>query len=174
MYGVRRRVAVLGVVVAATVLAGCGGGSSAAPPTSSTTAGQGSGNAKSTSTPPAYDAKLANEPCSLITMSQARAALGQSLRTPTQAPLGPTCIFHSTKGTEVATMAVEKEQFDQIRPKVSGIKTATVAGKATYCGVYGKPTLFAPLDSDSLLVISAPCPQAQKMAAAALPRLTGS
>jgi hypothetical protein len=110
-------------------------------------------------------------PCALVSQSQAQSILGISLQAPTEAPLGPTCIFKSTKGTIAATLAIEAESLDQIRGQMHDAQVSSLQGHQAVCGTYGRPTLYASLKGGSLLVVSAPCPMAQRLAADALPHI---
>lgn len=107
-------------------------------------------------------------PCKLVTQAEAQSALGIPLRPLTEAPLGPTCIFESEQGNIAATLAVEQASVDQLRSRLPQMQATITDGHQGYCGTYGKPTLFVSLTKTSLLVVSAGCGQAEKLATDAL------
>jgi hypothetical protein len=131
-------------------------------------AGCGGGPARAPARAPA---DAARHPCQLVTKAEASSILRTAVLEPHEAPLGPTCILEAKSGAVLATVALENISFDQLRSRVSGLVTAPEAGRSTYCGTLGQPTLWAPLAAGNVLVITAPCPQAQALASAALARL---
>lgn len=117
---------------------------------------------------------LVPHPCSLVTTAEAQAALGGQLDQPVEAPQGPTCIFKLTSGTIAATIAVENAPLARFIDRMKGSKSLVIAKHLTYCGILGSPTLVSEVGANSLLVVSAPCSVAQKLAADALPHLDSS
>lgn len=121
--------------------------------------------------PAGATADAARHPCQLITKREASSVLHAAIADPHEAPLGPTCILEAKSGAVMATIAVENIAFDQVRPRVTALVASSAAGRSTYCGTLGQPTLWAPLAPASALVIVAPCSQAQALASLALSRL---
>jgi len=157
-WGLARAKRELACMMAATAVvlaaaAGCGGAS---------------GATAVTSTPQ----QAAAHPCRLVTQAQAASALHVALQAPREAPLGPTCVLQAKSGPVVGTLAVQRGDLSQVSARAVGLMMATEAGRATYCGTLGQPTLWAPLDSGSMLVISAPCNDARALAAIALRRIS--
>ncbi|HLY48740.1 MAG TPA: hypothetical protein VKR21_06035, partial [Solirubrobacteraceae bacterium] len=93
------------------------------------------------------------------------------VQTSHEAPLGPTCVFESTAGTIVATLAMEHGTFDRLRPLVRDVAAVTDRGRTTYCGTLGQHMLWAPVAADEMLVITAPCDSARTLASLVLPRI---
>ncbi len=110
-------------------------------------------------------------PCTLLSRSKVQSALGQPVATAKEAPLGPTCIYSSGAGAQLATVAVPQGSAQQVQARMSNAQTTTTGGHQVTCGLYGQPTLVAPLTPTSFLEISAPCPAAVKLAGDALARL---
>jgi hypothetical protein len=110
-------------------------------------------------------------PCSLVTRTQARAILGESLQLPFQAPQGPTCIYRTTKGKGLVTVAVQNVEFHKLAKQVQQPTKVTLAGRTGTCGQYGQPTLYFPLSQGRVLTIAAPCDVAKQFASHAVKRL---
>jgi hypothetical protein len=106
-----------------------------------------------------------------VSKVEAESILGRPLDQPVEALQGPTCIFKSTNGTIAATIAVETVPLARFRSGMKGVHVESVAKHQTFCGTFGSPTLVSQLDRGALLVVSAPCPVAQRLAAHALPRV---
>ena len=123
---------------------------------------------------PVAKAPVVPHPCSLVTTTEAQSALGRQIAQPIEAPQGPTCIFRLTSGTIAATIAVEDAPLTRYLDRMQGSKSAVLAKHLTYCGSLGSPTLVSEVGANSVLVVSAPCSVAEKLAADALPHLDGA
>jgi hypothetical protein len=111
------------------------------------------------------------EPCKLVSASQAGTIVGGPVGRPVEAPLGPTCIYHSLRDGRVVTMSVEAANFTRIKQYLRGIRSLRMAGYTAYCGTYGQPTTVVPLGRGRVLQVTAPCVVGFRFAATALPRL---
>jgi hypothetical protein len=170
-------------------IAGCGGGaahSTAQPGTKDnpsvarltppTETGR-SNEAAATTTAPgragASDGTRASErsqrPCSLVTRSQAAAIVGTALAKPVTAPKGPTCIYRAARDKRLFSLAVPVLAFDdRLRRQLGRPQRLVVSNRPAYCATASQPTLYVPLDGGRVLIVTAPCAKAQKLAAAAL------
>jgi hypothetical protein len=117
----------------------------------------------------------AQNPCTLVTASEAQAIVGKPVGEPTEAPQGPTCIYRPQGAKNYITLAVESKDFSKIEPQsqLHGRMSLTVAGHAAYCGTAGAQMLIVPLPGGKFMAVSAPCPIAASFAAKALSRLDG-
>lgn len=111
-------------------------------------------------------------PCELVSSSQAQAIVGGPVGKPVEAPLGPTCIYHSLRDGHVVTVTVEAANFTRIKQYLHATRSAAVAGHTAYCGIYGQPTTFVPLGKGRVLDVTAPCALGLRFAATAVPRLS--
>jgi hypothetical protein len=111
------------------------------------------------------------EPCSLVTKAEAQAIIGASIDAPRPQPLGPTCVYQTPDSSTFITMALEKVNFNQIKPLVQDLVAVDGLGRQAYCGSYGRPALFVLLNSNRFLNITARCDIAKQFAAKALPRV---
>jgi hypothetical protein len=120
----------------------------------------------------ASGAKTQN-PCTLVSASEAQAIVGKPVGEPTEAPQGPTCIYRPQGATSFITLAVESKDFSKIEPQsqLHGRMSLTVDGHPAYCGTAGAQTLIVPLLGGKFMAVSAPCPLAASFAAKALSRL---
>jgi hypothetical protein len=109
-------------------------------------------------------------PCTLVSRSQAQAVTGRAI-TVTEAPLGPTCIYHERGTSASITLAVERAQFSSVKKYLKHVSTYTIRGRTAYCGVYGSTALYVPLGTNRLLNVTAPCSVAVKFASIALVKL---
>jgi hypothetical protein len=110
-------------------------------------------------------------PCTLVTRAEAQAIIGASIDAPRVQPLGPTCIYQTAHSSTFITMAVERVNFDQVKPQIQDIVPVSGLGHQAYCGNYGRPTIFVVLDSTRILNVAAPCNVAKQFAAKAMPRV---
>jgi hypothetical protein len=91
----------------------------------------------------------------------------------TEAPLGPTCIYRLVgKSTTDITLVVESIRPSQLAPQVAKARRLTVARHPAYCVTLGTQMLFVQLSGGRVLHVTASCPVAQRLAAAALKRLS--
>jgi hypothetical protein len=113
-------------------------------------------------------------PCTLVSASEAQAIVGKPVGQPTEAPQGPTCIYRPEGAKSFITLAVESKNFSKIEPQsqLHSRISLSVAGHAAYCGTAGgAPTLVVPLSGGKFMAVAAPCPVAASFAAKALSRL---
>jgi hypothetical protein len=119
----------------------------------------------------ARPASLRSDPCMLVSRAEAQTILGGPIKSPVEAPLGPTCIYRSAGTKSVVTITVESTNFAAIRAHIRHRTQHDVGGHTAYCGIYGQPTAFVPLAGGRILSITAPCAIGIRFAAKALPRL---
>ncbi len=111
-------------------------------------------------------------PCELVTPSQARAILGTPNVTETEAPLGPTCILIVKGRSRPITIAVEAVALAKLSRQMRQRHPVTVDGRAGDCGVLGQPMLDVSIAATKILNVTAPCTEAEALAAKAVPHLT--
>jgi hypothetical protein len=109
-------------------------------------------------------------PCTLVSMSEAEAITGGSVRSRVEAPLGPTCVYKLNTRRYI-TMTIETVNASRTTRQLRKPRSLTIAGHRAYCAKLGAEMLFVPLSNDQLLNITAPCQVAQRLAAKALDRL---
>jgi hypothetical protein len=114
-----------------------------------------------------------SSPCAFVTKRQAQEIVGSSLLDPVEAPQGPTCIYRDRGGTTFITVALQDGGFAALRDDVRRLRRVSVADRRAYCGVYGSPMLFLPLDGGRVLSVTAQCEVAMRFARSAVPRLNG-
>jgi hypothetical protein len=110
-------------------------------------------------------------PCTLVSSAQAQAILGTPVETPTEAPLGPTCIYRAAGAHSFVTVAVEAVDLATVSAHLRNRTQLAVGDRTAYCGTYGQPTVFVPLASGRVLAVTASCAVGAKFAATALPQL---
>jgi hypothetical protein len=113
-------------------------------------------------------------PCTLVSASEAQAIVGKPVGQPTEAPQGPTCIYRPEGAKSFITLAVESKNFSKTEPQsqLHSRISLTVGAHAAYCGTAGgAPTLIVPLSGGKFMAVAAPCPVAASFAAKALSRL---
>ena len=113
----------------------------------------------------------ANDPCSLVSRSQARTFAGRPVAAPKLAPLGPTCVYHELGANAQVTVAVESAVLSKLTAHMQKLTHSTIAGRHAYCGVYGSPVTSVPPSGPQVLSIVGPCDVGARFAAAALPKL---
>jgi hypothetical protein len=112
-------------------------------------------------------------PCRLVTAPEARSITAGGITQITEAPLGPTCIYHSAKAKSPSiTMTVEVLKLAQVTQKLSGKAQFMIKSHPAYCGKLGSEMLFVPLANGQVLNVVAPCSVAREFASVALGRLT--
>lgn len=117
-------------------------------------------------------APSARRPCSLVTRSQATTILGARIREPLEAPQGPTCIYQTSSGKQVAiSLTVQSTDYTRLRSQISNRRTIAIADRAGVCGRFGQPMLYLPLGGNRVLTISGPCATASRFAEKAVPHL---
>ncbi len=111
-------------------------------------------------------------PCRLVTAPEARSITAGGIAGITEAPLGPTCIYHSTKAKSPnITMTVETMKLAQVTRRLSGKAHFSIKDHPAYCGKLGTQMLFVPLANGQVLNVVAPCSVARAFASVALGRL---
>lgn len=111
-------------------------------------------------------------PCTLVTGSEARSITAGAVVGTTEAPLGPTCIYHPARAKSASiTMTVEVLKLSQVTQKLAQRSQFTVRRHPAYCGRLGTQMLFVPLANGQVLNVVAPCAVARQFAAVALGRL---
>ena len=116
-------------------------------------------------------------PCTLVTLAEARTITRGMITGRVEAPLGPTCIYRSS-GVKASkthfprdiTLAIEafSNQASGLKPKRSRV---VIAGHHGYCEKLGAQMVVLPLPGSQVLNVTAPCVIAQRFAAVALKRL---
>lgn len=114
-----------------------------------------------------------SSPCAFVTKRQAQQIVGSGLLDPVEAPQGPTCIYRDRGGKTFITVALQDGGFGALRDDVRRLREVSVADRRAYCGVYGAPMLFLPLDRGRVLSVTAQCEVAMRFARSAVPRLDG-
>jgi hypothetical protein len=112
------------------------------------------------------------DPCRLVTAPEARSITAGGITGVTEAPLGPTCIYHSAKAKSPSiTMTVEVMKLAQVTQKLARKAQFTIKSHPAYCGKLGSEMLFVPLTNGQVLNVVAPCSVAREFASVALGRL---
>jgi hypothetical protein len=112
-------------------------------------------------------------PCNLVSQNRAEAILGSGIRTPLEAPQGPTCIYRTTNNKYFVTVSVQQARYASVRKQVHKPTATSVGGHTAYCGTLGQPMLYVPLSGTRLLTITGgPCNVAKAFAATAVQKLT--
>jgi hypothetical protein len=110
-------------------------------------------------------------PCSLVSVAEAKTITGKEITRSLEAPLGPTCVYKLAGSKADITLDVESANLTQVTRHMAGRQQLTVHGHKAYCGKLGSEMLFVPLSGGRFLHVNAPCPAAQRLAALALTRL---
>lgn len=111
-------------------------------------------------------------PCTLVTASEASVLLHATVQRETEAPLGPTCILQVKGERQSISFALEEVNVaSQIRKMKRKPSHVTIDGHAAYCGRLGAPLLYVKLTGGRALAVTAPCAAARALAARALPRI---
>jgi hypothetical protein len=113
---------------------------------------------------------VASGPCGLVSAARASTILAVPVRTPVEAPLGPTCIYQAEGSPSYVTVAIDSVPISQLLDALHGRTRSSVAGVQVYCGDEGEPTTYAPLGGGRVLAVGAPCAIGRRFAAAALQR----
>jgi hypothetical protein len=110
-------------------------------------------------------------PCNLVSQPRAGAILGKRVAQPVEAPQGPTCIYRSEDGDQFVTLAVQSLDFRAEKRQMQDVQELAVSSRSAYCGTLGQSTLHVRLSAGRVLTVGAPCPVAERFAAAAMRRL---
>lgn len=113
----------------------------------------------------------AEDPCALVTRSEADAILGAAVAPPQEAPLGPTCIYRGPGSADYVTVAVESGDLAKLRSDLRKARRTTIDGHRAYCGDYGRQTTYVSLARRRVLSIAATCSVGERFATKALTRL---
>jgi hypothetical protein len=116
-------------------------------------------------------APSADQPCSLVSKTQARAIIGAAILEPLQAPQGPTCIYQTKTGKPYITLAVQAASYTRLQRQVRRRHSVAVANRHGICGSFGRSMLYLPIGGGRVLSIAGPCGIASRFAAQALPHL---
>jgi hypothetical protein len=110
-------------------------------------------------------------PCTLVSQAEARTITGEALGAPVEAPLGPTCLYMTPGHKTSITLTLEPINFAQVKAHVRHTQRLDIQGREAYCGNYGRPTVFVPLNGGQMLTVTASCTVGRQFAATALARL---
>jgi len=108
-------------------------------------------------------------PCSLVSLSQARALAGTAIAGRFEAPLGPTCVYKLSHSKSEITLTVQSLPSSQLIHAMKNPASLSVAGHRAYCG--GSRNLILPLRRGQVLSVSAPCAIAARFATVAVKHL---
>jgi len=112
-----------------------------------------------------------SNPCALVSRAQAQAIMRGPIEAPQEAPLGPTCIYQATGTKDFITLSIQPRSFATVSPAIRHRTRFTLAGRSAYCGVYGQPTTFVPLNNGRVLDVTGPCRLGRLFAAKAIAEL---
>jgi hypothetical protein len=168
--------AAIAVCISCVSLAGCGGSSSTSSklsvrvvPNPNTVTGTKTTGKKGAPT----TAPHTPNPCLLVTAPEAATILKAKSVKSTEAPLGPTCILSATAPKENVTLSIQVIDLTREVHEMKHMTQTTISGHKAYCGVLGTSVLLVPVLHQEVLDISAPCTQAEALAAKALTRVAG-
>jgi hypothetical protein len=105
-----------------------------------------------------------DNPCTLVTKAQAQAILGGKLLDPVLLPQGPTCIYRNRSQQEFATISVQAQSFGALRRQLRRAERVDVSDRTAYCGMHGRPMLYASLSGGRVLSVAAQCDMATRLA----------
>lgn len=114
---------------------------------------------------------LGVDPCGLVSRAQARAIVGGAVSKPQLGLQGPTCIYETPRTRQPITVALQQLSLAAATKAARNVIHTDVSGRRAVCMDYGGVKLLVPLTTGSVLVVGAPCPVAQHLAATALRRL---
>jgi hypothetical protein len=116
-------------------------------------------------------APSAEQPCSLVTKTQARAIIGTPIVEPLEAPQGPTCIYQTKTGKPYIALSVQAASYARLQQQVRQRRSVAVANRRGVCGTFGRSMLYLPIGGGRVLSIAGPCDMASRFAAEAMPHL---
>jgi hypothetical protein len=111
-------------------------------------------------------------PCNLVSKARATAIVGAPIHNPLEAAQGPTCIYQSTDGKRLITVALQSVDFGELKRQLNQPRRVAVAGRTGYCGHYGQDMLHVPVPGNRVLTVGAPCPVATAFASVAVRQLS--
>lgn len=114
----------------------------------------------------------AQNPCGLVSVSEARSITQGSIVTSVEAPLGPTCIYRGHGPKVEVTMTIETLRYSQATRHLSHRTSVSVGTRKGACGRLGRQMLFVPAGLGKVLNVIAPCGVAKRFATLALSHLT--
>jgi hypothetical protein len=114
---------------------------------------------------------LGVDPCSLVKRSEAQSIVGGSMAKPQLGLQGPTCIYQGQRFKQPITVALQQLSLPTVTRLGRHVVHTDVAGRKAVCLDYGGLKLLVPVSTGSVLMVGAPCPIAQHLAATALRRL---
>jgi hypothetical protein len=110
-------------------------------------------------------------PCALVSIAQAQAITGRTVAV-TEAPLGPTCIYHEAGVKTPVTLTVELARFAALKAHIKHGSNFTVGGRPGVCARYsGSAVTYVALSGTRVLNVFGPCPVGEKFAIAAVAKL---
>jgi hypothetical protein len=110
-------------------------------------------------------------PCTLVSLSEARSITGGAITARFEAPQGPTCIYRRADTPSEVTIAIVSANLSQVTHRMSKTHVLRVGRRRGYCGQLGTEMLVVPLPGARLLHITAPCSVARRFATEALRRV---
>lgn len=110
-------------------------------------------------------------PCTLVTLAEAQFITSGSVRTSSEAALGPTCVYKRSTDVRAITLTVESATLSQVSHGISHPHKVIINGHRGVCGRLGIQMLLLPLSKGRLLNITAPCPIAHEFATRAVARI---
>jgi hypothetical protein len=111
-----------------------------------------------------------SSPCKLVSAKQVGQISGHQVTKTTLAPLGPTCIWTLRHATEI-TLSTERQSASALAREMRSRRAVTVARHHGYCGKLGGWEVELPVSSGRVLVVTAACSVAERIAAIAIPHL---
>jgi hypothetical protein len=109
--------------------------------------------------------------CKLVSAAQASAVLGATVKKQVDAPIGPTCVYELGGSRPDVTITFQTETLSAFDSKLKNAVYLNVADHPAYCGDFGHPQIAVQMGTVELLNISAPCSQARRLAAIAVPHV---
>jgi hypothetical protein len=114
----------------------------------------------------------AQNPCTLVSKTQAQSIVGAALRSAKEAPLGPTCIFTFAGRRASITLAVESLNYAKTVGPMKRVTKLTIGGRPAECGTLGTQMLFVSLSGGKKVMnVTASCRIAEAFASDAVPRV---
>ena len=109
-------------------------------------------------------------PCTLVPSSAAQGIV-PAIRSATEVPLGPTCVYQHGNGKRSITLTVGPMNFATVTEGLTNSGPVTAGKYSGKCGTRGPETLYLSLGSNRVLNVIAPCGIAKRFAAIAASNL---
>ena len=110
-------------------------------------------------------------PCALVSVAQAQAITGRAVAV-TEAPLGPTCIYHEAGVKTPVTLTVEVARFAPLKAHIKHGSKFAVSGRPGVCARYsGSTVTYVGVSGTRVLNVFGPCAVGQKFATVAVAKL---